>query len=301
MSANLGQIPVELPPMGSVTAEQAAVKSLTHWVWTPYVDINNMQAWGINSLLGYRGQAWSLFKRCTPYPLSNMIQEDVDRATVAEMHASGLSLGPQASPKIQFTKYAQEQANELGETYGNDHGLRVLVPFIGMDDAELVNRVIQVVQPFAYLIHEMALEFTSGAKDRIADSNLSKDERQAAVAVAKIMLNGSERAKIRATTEYRALITSMSDASIGKPGISEPNDFHEWICIQLDKPVPKRINRMEQQETHGGGMDQGLIKALLERDAERAKELDALKLQVAEQAAKRGPGRPPINRDTVEV
>lgn len=288
---------IELPPMGTSTPEQNASKSLTHWVWTPYRDINNMGGPpGIRSLLGYRGQAWTLLKRCVPYPLGNMVQEDVDRAAVAEAHASGFSMNMQVAPKIEYIKYAQDQANELGESYADEQGLRILVPLLGMDDRELVNNIVQVVQPFEYRIFEMASEFTEGATRRIKDSNLSASERQKAVNVAAIMAHGAEKALIKATTEYRMLITLMSNAQIGKePGISEPNDFHVWICEQLNKPVPKRVNAMESQQSQS--VDSGTIKVLLERDAEREREMIALRAQVAENAQRRGPGRPPMNRE----
>lgn len=277
-------IPVELPPMGTATPEQNAIKSDTHWVWTPYMDINNLAPWGVRSLLGYRGQAWTLLKRCTPYPLSNMVQQEVDRAAVAESHASGFSLNPDNIPHTNYTKYAQSQANELGESYGDEQGLRVLVPFIGMDDPELVNRIVQVIQPFAYLIFEMADEFSPAKVEaKIKASNLNKGEADKARQLGAIFARGAERARLKAESEYNALITSMSDASIGKPGISEPNDFHKWICVNLNKPTPKRINRMETAQEQSS-MDSGLIKALLERDQERAQELAEMKAQIAAQS-----------------
>lgn len=278
-------IPVELPPMGAATPEQNAIKSATHWVWTPYMDINNLGPWGIRSLLGYRGVAWSTLKRCTPYPLSNMVQQEVDRAAVAEIHQSGYSLNMNAEnmPKVDYIKYAQDQANELGESYGDEHGLRVLVPLIGMDDPELVNRIVQVVQPFAYLIFEMADEFSPATVEaKIKASNLNKGEADKARQLGAIFLRGADRARLKAESEYNALITSMSDASIGKPGISEPNDFHKWICVNLNKPTPKRINRMETAQ-EASGVDSAMIKALLERDAERAQELAEMRAQIAAQ------------------
>lgn len=276
-------IPIELPPMGNLSATEIADKSKTHWVWTPYMDINNMAPWGLKSLLGYRGQAWPVFKRCVPYPLGNMEQQEVDRAAVAESHASGFSLNPQNIPQINYTKYAGEQAHELGESYGDDHGLRILLPFTGMDEPEIVGRIVQVVQPFAYLIYEMADEFSPAKLEaKIKASNLNANEAAQAQQLATIFLRGATRARLKAEIEYNTLITSMSDASIGKPGISEPNDFHKWICVNLNKPIPKRINRMEaSQET---GVDSAMFKALLERDQERAQELADLKAQVAAQA-----------------
>lgn len=276
-----GHMPVELPPMGNLSPQDIADKSKTHWVWTPYMDINNMAPWGLKSLLGYRGQAWSVFKRCTPYPLGNMEQMEVDRAAVAETHASGYSLNPDSIPQINYTKYAGEQAHELGESYGDEQGLRILIPLTGIDDPEIVNRIIQVVQPFAYLVYEMTDEFAAKTIERKIDaSNLSEREAEMARALGVIFAHGAERARLKALSEYNALITSMSKASLGQPGISEPNDFHEWLCVNLNKSVPKRINRMEQQETSGGA-DSSLMRVLLERDEQRANELAELKREVA--------------------
>lgn len=271
---------VELPPMGNLTPEQVSQKSLTHWIWTPYMDINNMQAWGLKSLLGYRGKAWELFKRCTPYPLGNMTQEDTDRAVVAEAHAAGFSIDPKNIPTIEYVKYAQDMANELGESYADEHGLRVLVPLIGMDDAERVGQIVQTVQPFAYAIYEMVgYEFLDGARKRIENSNLSSNDMDKADSLRQIMLNGARQAEKKAEQEYEILITSMSNASVGKEGISNPNEFHRWICEMLNRPVPERINRMTQTPQ---SVDNETVRILLERDAAREKELNELKALMAQ-------------------
>jgi hypothetical protein len=266
--------------MGNLSPEIAARKSLTHWVWTPYMDISNMAPWGIKTQLGYRDQRWTVLKRCTPYPLGNLTYVEADREATAEFHAQGIT--NTVVPPKEIIKYAQAQASELGESYG-DAGLRVLVPLLGMDDAEIVNQIVQVVQPFAYDLYEMRAEFTTGAQKRIAESNLSRDHRRLATALASVMLNGAIKAEETALREYRALITSMSDAQIGKPGLSEPNDFHEWICHQLNKPLPKRVDRMGGQD---GGGNETMVKVLLDRDAQREQEVAELRAQVAAQVSR---------------
>ncbi len=274
---------VELPPMASLSPEQVATKGATHWIWTAYMDINNMGPLELKSLLGYRGHAWTEFKRCTPYPLGNMSRQEVDRAAVAEVHSTGYVLNMDEPPKVNYIKYAQEQAAELGESYGEDHGLRILTPLTGMDEPEIVGQIFQAVQPFAYSLSEMAVEFNDGARQRIARSTLSEAERKIALALLPIMSRGAEIALKKATREYDALISSMSDKMAGQPGIATPNEHHIWICEQIGKPIPRRIDPTPQQQT-GSGMDSGLIKALLERDEQRAKELAELKQQLAAQA-----------------
>ena len=235
---------VNLPPMGpQLSPEQISQKSLTHWIWTPFKNISNMMPWGLKSELGYRDQRWSEFKRCVPYPLGNLTSTAVDRAAMAEIHESGFTMAPTASISKELVKYAQEQAQELGESYADSDGLRVLTPLIGMEDRELVGQIVQVVQPFAYALHEMPYEFSEGAKQRIAQSNLSEKDKEKAAALAVVMHRGAEVAITNAEREYEALISSMSEAQVGKPGISNPNAFHRWICEQLNKPVPERIDR----------------------------------------------------------
>lgn len=272
---------VELPPMGELNADELATRSKTHWFWTCYKDINNMGPIEMYSQLGYRDRRWTVLKRCTPYPLGNLNSSEIDRRAVAEAHESGFSVNfnAETSPKVEYTKYGLDQAVELGERY-RDVGGRVLLPLTGIDDAELVGQIIAAVQPFAYALHEMDYEFSVGAEQRIRQSGLSEPERGIARETAKVMRNGAVAGVIKAKAEYEALITSMSDAQIGKPGISNPTEFHEWVCQQLGVDVPTRVNRMAPQQ---GGTDSATIKALLERDAAREQELAELRAMVKQQ------------------
>lgn len=249
--------PVNLPPMGpQLTPEQISQKSLTHWVWTPYKNISNMMPWGLKSELGYRDQRWSAFERCVPYPLGNLTSTAVDRKEMGELHESGFTLAPTQVITKELVKYAQEQAQELGESYADSDGLRILTPLIGMDDRELVGQIVQVVQPFAYALHEMPFEFTQGAKQRIAESNLNDKDKQKAEQLAIIMSHGAQVAIGTASTRYDELIKLMSNATVGKePGLSEPTPFYSWICEQLGKPIPQRINRMQDSENNSKAID----------------------------------------------
>lgn len=271
-------IPVELPPLGAFTAEAVSKMSLTHWGVTPYKDINNMGPLELRSQLGYREQRWTVLKRCTPYPFGNLISYEVDRQFVAEVQQSGFSanFNSDTAPKVEYVKYAQDQVAELGEIYG-DEGFRVLLPLIGMDDRETVNQIIQAVQPFAYALHEMEYEFTKGADKRIVKSNLSDKDKEKAIEVAAIMRGGAQAAMKMALREYEDLNKSMADAQIGKPGISNPTEFHAWICQQINKPVPRRVNRMD-------GLGDNEAIAIL---AKRALREETAADQLAEEIAKR--------------
>lgn len=283
-------IVVELPSVGKdITPEQSATKSATHWVWTPFRDINNEgPAPGLRSLIGYRDQRWGKLKRCVPYPLGNLTSREADREVVAEAHSSGFSLNPVSVPMKEWIKYAQDQAVELGEGYSAE-GLRVLVPLLGMDDQEIVGQIIRTVQPFEYALHEMPEEFTTGAEKRIKASNLSSEHKDIARATSKVMLNGANKATERALAEYEALITSMSDAQVGKPGISNPSparQSHVWICEQLNKPVPARVNRMEQ-----GGGSNAAIDILAKRALKEESAAEAMAAELARERAERAKER----------
>lgn len=277
-------VPVVLPPMGAFTPEQNAQKSLTHWVWTPYKDISNMMPWGIKSQIGYREQRWTEFKRCVPYPLGNITERTVDIESAATAHASMQNVSGDTIERKSSTKYAQEQAAELGQSY-SEVGFRVLLPLLGMDDRERVTQIVQTVQPFEYEIHEMEYEFSKGAEKRINESNLPEDDKAKAREVARIMLAGAcgktykdgvlmdsardaqSNAMAKALSEYEALISSMSDKMAGQPGISNPNPFHHWICRQLGKPVPERIDRTGSQNNQNAAIDILAKRALREETA----------------------------------
>jgi hypothetical protein len=269
-------IPTVLPPRGNATPEQTAKKSLTHWVCTLYKRINNMGPLEIKSQLGYHDQRWTEFKRCVPYPLSNLTSWEPDRSAIGDSHSQGFSMNSEMIPKIEYVKYAQAQAAELGDSY-KDEGLRVLLPLIGMDDFERVNQIVQTVMPFEYRIFEMAEEFTSGAEKRINKSNLPEEDKGKARELAKILLNGSQDALTRGNAEYEALITSMSDAQVGKPGISNPNPFHHWICGQLNKEVPERVNRM------AGGGNSAAIDILARRALKEESAAESMSAELAQE------------------
>lgn len=275
-------IPVVLPPMGETTPEQQATKSKTHWWWSPFRDINNMGPIEIRSQLGYRNQRWTVLKRCTPYPLGNLTSAEVDREAASA--STGFNVNSEMLPKIETVKFAQDQAAELGQMYSKDGG-RILLPLMGMDDAEIVGQIIQTVQPFAYDIHEMAIEFTQGADKRIRASNLSDADKQKARDVAKIMLNGAKDAETKALAEYEALISSMSEKMAGQPGIANPStayQSHAWICEQLNKPVPARIDRTGNGSGNSKAIDILAARALKEESA-----AESMSEQLAEERAAR--------------
>jgi hypothetical protein len=278
-----GQV-IELPLTENFSPEQVAQKSLIHWGWTPYKDIINVAPWGIYSQLGYREQRWGIMQRCVPYPFGNIVSTEVDRAAVAETHASGFSVdyNSATAPKITNTKYAQTQVAELGDLY-RDEGFRVLLPLIGMDDPVMVGTIFKAVQPVAYLVHEMEREFSEGYKERL--EGMSKDYARIADQLAVIMLGGARAAMTKVAAEYENLITMMSNAQIGEvPKMSNPTPFYEWICLNYNKPIPKRVDKMTN-EPAASGVDSAMFKALLERDQERARELEQLREQVNGQQA----------------
>jgi hypothetical protein len=275
---------IELPPMGTVSPQQASQRGRTHWVWTPFRDINNMGPIEIKSQIGYRDQRWTKLRRCVPYPLGNLIESKPNLEEAATAHHSSLSIDSSQLSRVEHVKYAQDQADELRDSYF-DEGLRKLTPLLGEDDGELVGRIFRVVQPFEYEIHEMAHEFTVGASGRIAQSDLSDTEKAKAVELANIMAAGAKAAETRAIAEYEALISSMSDKMAGGPGIANPStayQSHAWICKQLNKPVPARIDR-----TGGGNNQSAAIDILAKRALREESAAESMTAQLEEERAAR--------------
>jgi len=281
METQQAQVPVALPPMGTIAPEKATQRGRTHWVCTLYKDINNMGPIEIKSQIGYLDQRWTHLKRCVPYPLGNLIESKPNLEEAATAHSSSLSIDSSQLSRVEHVKYAQDQADELRDSY-YEVGLRKLTPLLGMDDGELVGRIFRAVMPFEYQIHEMADEFTVGAKERIAQSDLSDGEKAKAFEVAAILADGAKSAETKALAEYETLISSMSDKIAGGPGIANPNPFHHWICEQLNKPVPARIDRTGGQNNQSAAIDILAKRALKEESA-----AESMSVQLEEERAAR--------------
>lgn len=270
MSAQLEeQQGIYLPPMGKRGADEIANASMTRWIWNPYKTITNVGPLGMVRQIGFQGDhRYEELRRCTFYPLGNIHWSEVDTAKIAEEALSGLASRGE-TPTYRFTKYAFDQAQELHVSYGDSYGLRVFNPGIiddlsWVDDFDLVRRIAGVLQPVPLKVHEMERELTTGARSRIADSALAADERELAEAVRTLMLAGSRLARIEAQRAHRVLIQSMSDAAVGKPGISTPNEFDEWLCDQLGVTLPVQIDKTPRAPADNSGMERA-VNVLVDR------------------------------------
>lgn len=274
-------IPVTLPSIGpQISAQEVLDRSKTHWFWTAGMDINNQGPLDIYSQIGFHEQRWHTLKRCTPYPLSNLTHQVTDREAVEAM---GVSLSMAAAPMIDKVKYAADQAKELADTYA-DKGGRVLTPLTGIDDPELVLQIFRFVQPYEYAVHEMLVEFTDGgpAVNRVIASHLDNNLRDRAYQLIPIMLRGAQAARTSLMERYDELIKLMANAQTGKtPSVGEPDDHQRWVCQQLGKPVPKRLELAGERPAPATTSDAAL-KVLLDRDAEREQELRQMRAEVDE-------------------
>ena len=265
-------IPVTLPSIGpQISAQEVLDRSRTHWFWTAGMDINNQGPLDIYSQIGFHEQRWHTLKRCTPYPLSNLTHQVTDREAVEAM---GVSLSMAAAPMIDKVKYAADQAKELADTY-SDEGGRILTPLTGIDDPELVLQIFRFVQPYEYTVHEMLVQFVDGgpAVNRVIGSNLDNNLRDKAYLLIPIMLRGAQAARTSLMERYDELIKLMANAQTGKtPSVGEPDDHQRWVCQQLGKPVPKRLELAGERPVQQNTSDTAL-KVLMDRDAEREQEL----------------------------
>jgi hypothetical protein len=249
---------VVLPPMAHADTTDEATASMRRWVWNPYRRIDHRSPTGLMRQIGAGGDhRYVEFERCAFYPLGNITWQEVDREALAERHLSGLG-GSGKDPSFTFTKRAYDQAQELHESYGDTYGLRVFNPGLfsdtsWVDDHELVALIADTVQPEAFKLKDMAREFGTEAVRRIRESKeLTKAGKELAEKFRVLMLAGSQLAVREGEREYAHLIQEMSNASVGKPGLSAPNDFHAWLCDQLGHALPERINTTPNQS---GGDD----------------------------------------------
>lgn len=279
-------IPVTLPSMGPQASPQEILdRSRTHWFWTAGPNINNQGPLDLYSQIGYREQRWHVLKRCTPYPLGNLTHQVADREQVEAM---GVSLVMASIPMLDKVKYAADQAVELGQTHEKDGG-RVLTPLIGMDDGELVLQIFRVVQPFEYAVHEMLVEFTDSgpAVQRIIASNLDNKLRDKAYALVPVLYRGAQAARNSLLERYDELIKLMANALTGKtPSVGEPDDHQKWVCEQLGKPVPRRIELAGEKPVVSNQSDSTAVQVLMERDRQRDEELRQMRVEMEELRAR---------------
>jgi hypothetical protein len=251
---------VVLPP--DAPPNRAVNPSMTRWVWNPYYTINNR---GPISLARHFGAGhdhrYETFEQGAFYPLKNISWDEPDLEQVAEQSRAGISA--RAVPDLTHVKYAYEQAEELASSFG-DRGVTVFQPGLfqrdvtWVDDNELVLLVARTVQPRQFKLYEMEREFSAEAQKRIQRSQeLEEAGKELAESFRKLMLAGSRLARREA--EHRLLIQSMGEAAVGKPGIATPNEFHEWVCDQLNLPVPETVHTGRNQQQ---GQNTSLEKAV---------------------------------------
>lgn len=286
-------IPVTLPPLGpQASAQEILERSRTHWFWTAGPDINNQGPLDLYSQIGFHEQRWHKLRRCTPYPLGNLTHQVTDREAVEAM---GVSLSMTTAPMLDKVKYAADQAVELAQTHESQGG-RILVPLTGMDDPELVFQIFQAVQPFEYTVAEMLEEFVDGgpAVNRVIASNLDNKLRDRAYAMIPILLRGAQSARRGLMESYDELIKLMANAQTGKtPSVGEPDDHHKWICNQLGKPVPRRIE-LAGERAQTNGADSTAVKILMDRDAARDEEMRQMRAEMDELRAQRTAANTPL-------
>lgn len=282
-------IPVTLPPIGpQASAEDILERSRTHWFWTAGPNINNQGPLDLYSQLGFREQRWNYLRRCTPYPLGNLTHQVADREAVEAM---GVSLSMSTIPMLDKVKYAADQAIELAQTYEGQGG-RILVPLTGIDDPELIHQIFLAVQPFEYTVAEMLSEFADSgpAYERISVSNLDDRLRDKAYALVPIMLRGAQSARTSLMERYDELIKLMANAQTGKtPSVGEPDDHQKWICMQLGKAVPKRIELNGEQASRDNTSDSAALKVMMDRDAEREQEMRQMRAEMESLRTQRAP------------
>lgn len=282
------------PTQQSDNARRLAMASEVRWVIQFFKDISFMEPTGRgikNSIEpeppDEQGNVFCGMRRGQPYPVVNHEynvlpheQEGNDLPPAYGGEAPGARVEPQP---IKAPKYALDCANELVWKYGAEYGLVVLEPLTGMMDESLVQLVFQVVQPYAYKIHELEYELTEGAKDRIAGAQLPKNVERMAEQCRLVMLRGYQRAANTMREHYGTFDRDTKSYVGSKQGRHTAIDYDYFISDQLGLPVPAMPQAIPQQAQQQ--MENPKYLELLERLTDSATQKDTGAMAMAERLA----------------
>lgn len=281
----------------SRTARRIKQASAIRWIWQPLKDIplfDNLGPAVINSLTlredkNKQGEPVSnpvtVLRRCQPYPLTNCEYEVPIHerrrysdfgAEIPENDLPGNYEG--ADPKggrvthAPEDKFAYTAARELSDKYAKEFGLVVLEPLTGIEDAEIVKQVFQMVQPRALRLVALEKDLTGDAKERIRKSTHPKPVKDLAEGCRVLMLKGVTAAKSMASAHMADFSRQVQLASAGQKGHRAfAVDYDEFMAGQLDVEVPRVVQTEKKSDTNDE-----LLTRLAERELARGSENAAL-------------------------
>lgn len=291
MSAVVKENPVHIAIRSEESRQEQKLRPhAARWVWQPFIDLSFMSPTGVsvkNSVKAEQademGNVFIGLRRCNPYLLEDYTynvppheQKGNDLGASYGNWAPGVEL---ITEPITDPKTALECANELYFKYGADYGLVILEPLTGITDTSLVSSVFQIVQPFAYHLHNMEHELTEGVAERLKGADVPKDVRDLVEGCRLLMLTGARRGLKFASERYGEFDRDARSYLASKQGRHTPNDFDRFIATQVGLEVPTVIQQTPQQPESPKYLE------LLERLTENALEKNADKDQMAARLA----------------
>jgi hypothetical protein len=289
----------------SRTARKIQQASAIRWIWEPLKDIplfDNLGPAVINSLTlrekveKRRGKndmeevpvsdPVRVLKRCQPYPLTNCEYEVTihERRRYSEfgmeipendLPATYSGADPKKEGKITHVpedKFAYSAAKELSDKYAKEFGLVVLEPLTGIEDAEVVKQVFQMVQPKALRLVALEKDLNTDAKERIRKSTHPKAVKDLAEECRKLMLKGVAAAKAKASYDAGDFARQVQLAGAGQKGNRAfPEAYDIFMAEQLDIEVPRVVQTEKKSSTNDE-----LLALLAERELNKGNENEAL-------------------------
>ena len=302
------------------TGRKIKQASAVRWVWQPLKDIplfDNLGPAVVNSLTlrearNKQNEPTSnpvqYLKRCQPYPLTNCeyevprheakrygnFGEEIPENDLPSSYAGADPKGGKVA-HVPESKFAYTSARELSDQYAKEFGLVVLEPLTGMEDAEVVKQVFQMVQPKSLRLVNLEKDLNSDAVERIRKSTHPKAVKDLAEGCRKLMLKGVAAAKATASAHMGDFSRQVQLAGAGQKGHRAfPAEFDREMAAHLDVEVPqvvqteKKANTNDELLTKIGEMQLAMMErsggenaALLQRLSELEGEVKQLRAKSA--------------------
>jgi hypothetical protein len=303
---NMSQVieqPVDFKGMSADIIETSTGKmikqaSAIRWVWQPFKDIklwDNLGAAFMNSLT-LAPQPVQVLRRCQPYPLVNCeyevsrhearrydhLSNEIPENDLSDNYSGATPTNPKTAHVVE-SKFAYTSARELSEMYAKEYGLVVIEPLTGIEDANVVRQVFDMVQPVTYRLSTLEKELTEGAEGRIKRSTHPREVKVLAEKCLPLMRKGCAKAIDTARQHQGDFSMNIQNASAGRKGRTTAWPHDIFIAEQLGVEIPQVV---QTERKAGASTNDELLTRLAERELARGDENESL-LTALEESEKR--------------
>jgi hypothetical protein len=226
-----------MPVRQTLTQQQIALLSASHYGWCPYDNIELMGPTGLERKVAYDEKGDFV----TVLPRSELLL--FENIETRELSAKDNNI-PNGPPPLleEVTKYAAACVQEVHDATYGEWGFVVLHPLTGLKP-EKAFLIFSVIQPLRYDLAALDREIRFEAKKRIAQALAEDKEFPAEIAeqTRRVMLVGTTRAIAHARTLVHTLRTDMATFQGTKQGKSFAYPGDEHAFAQLHEPVPSPL------------------------------------------------------------